>query len=275
MSTESLHTQHTVRLLLIDDDRADYVIARDLLEDVTHAAYDITWVSGLEDARIAFKKGTYDAVLLDFMLGSHTGVDVLRALDAQHCDTPIIMLTALDDRAVDEAALEAGAEEFLTKDTLNASMLDRTIRHAIEKHRLRNQIVRSRDDVRTILDELRIGTAITRGDGERVGFASESFLRFVGTSRDDVIGARWIDVLPVTETERGEIARLLEVPARERSKLPLLFKTRGGRRYWLELEIIDDPVDVKRKIFVLYDVVGSAWLAEALGWAGRVSRHSG
>ncbi len=243
-----------IHVLLIDDERADYVITRDILEGIPNDPYDLTWVTGLREAEAAIQEFTFDVILVDYKLGRHTGVDVIHRLKSDAVYAPIVMLTAWDNRDIDEAALVAGAEEFLTKGSLTVSLLDRTIRYALEKHRLREQIVRSRDDIRTILDELRTGTAITHHDGTRISFASGAFQRLVGATNERIVDVPWTDVLPITEAERLDVKSLIDAPPEKRSKLPLQWVSPESRRYWTELEVIDDPHDDRRKILVLYDV---------------------
>ncbi|MCC6486293.1 MAG: sigma 54-interacting transcriptional regulator [Candidatus Hydrogenedentes bacterium] len=243
-----------IQVLLIDDDRADYVITRDMLESIPGSPYALTWAPNSEEALRAFRETPHDVILLDYLLGETTGVDVLRHIRQQGIEVPIIMLTAVEDRAVDQEALAAGADEYLTKASATGLLLDRTIRYAVEKRRLQTQIVRSRDDVRSILDELRTGTAITSADGMRVSFVSRAFEKLAGIPRQQILGAPWTDALPVTEADRNAIREQMALPSPQRVRLPLHWETGQGTRYWTELEVLDEPRDAARKILVLYDV---------------------
>jgi len=215
---------------------------------------ELTWASTFDAAAELLHENTPDVILLDYLLGDRTGVDALRHIRGKDVEVPVIMLTAVDDREVDEEALEAGADDYLTKASLSAPLLDRTIRYAIEKHRLQRQVVRSRDDIRSILDELRTGTAITSGDGQRLSFVSRAFERLSGRPRELLLGTPWTEAFPVTDAERSAIREQMDLPLRRRSRLPLHWETPGGNRYWTELEVLDDPRDAARRILVLYDV---------------------
>ncbi|MCC6696945.1 MAG: sigma 54-interacting transcriptional regulator [Candidatus Hydrogenedentes bacterium] len=193
-------------------------------------------------------------ILLDYLLGDRTGVDVLKHLRKHGIETPVIMLTAVEDRTVDQEALAAGADEYLTKASATALLLDRTIRYAMEKRRLQVQLVRSRDDIRSILDELRTGTAITSADGLCLSFVSKAFERLVGFSREEILGMPWTEALPVTEPDRAAIQEQMALPPAQRVRLPLHWETGKGTRFWTELEVLDEPRDAARKILVLYDV---------------------
>lgn len=67
-------------------------------------------VAGLEAART----GDYEAIVLDMMLPSMNGLEVLRAL-RQNCNTPLLMLSARGEPVDRILGLELGADDYLAK----------------------------------------------------------------------------------------------------------------------------------------------------------------
>ena len=59
--------------------------------------------------------GDFDLILLDLGLPGLSGRDVLREIRAQEVQTPVIVITALDDDKEREQALSLGANEFTIK----------------------------------------------------------------------------------------------------------------------------------------------------------------
>jgi two-component system response regulator CpxR len=57
---------------------------------------------------------TFDAIILDVMLPKLNGFDVLKTI-REHCDTPVLMLTARDDDIDRIIGLEIGADDYLSK----------------------------------------------------------------------------------------------------------------------------------------------------------------
>ena len=49
-----------IKVLLVDDDEDDYVLTRDLLEDVRENDFDLTWIAEPEEALAAIKAEAYD-----------------------------------------------------------------------------------------------------------------------------------------------------------------------------------------------------------------------
>jgi diguanylate cyclase (GGDEF)-like protein len=129
-----------VRVLLVEDDEDDYVLTRELLTEGFGARLAIVWANTRAAGLEQLTQGHYDVALLDYNLGSETGIDLLREARSRGCRTPVIMLTGQDDRATDLNAMHAGAADYLVKGRVTADMLERAIRYARERHRLLEEI---------------------------------------------------------------------------------------------------------------------------------------
>lgn len=122
-----------IRVLLIEDSEDDYVFTRDLLADVQAPQFELKWASTYETALAGIAQQDYDVCLLDYHLGSHNGLDILRqAVQVGH-QAPIILLTGTADRAVDLEAMQLGATDFLYKDEISTGLLERSLRYAIRQ----------------------------------------------------------------------------------------------------------------------------------------------
>lgn len=105
------HTGETMNhLLLIDDDTELCELLREYLEGERFA---LTLVhDGQQGADLSMDP--FDLVILDVMLPSLNGLDVLKQI-RQHSDIPIIMLTARGDDIDRIVGLELGADDYLAK----------------------------------------------------------------------------------------------------------------------------------------------------------------
>ena len=99
------------RVLLVDDDRE---LCQMLSEYLSAEHFDVTSVHDGSDALLRLKAGQYEIVILDVMLPSVGGFDVLRKLGATYA-TPILMLTARGDDVDRIVGLELGADDYLSK----------------------------------------------------------------------------------------------------------------------------------------------------------------
>src|SRR3954452_4223697 len=98
-----------VNVLMVDDDEDDFVIVRDLLRDAGDGRYELAWESNPDEAIRVACDGKADVVLVDYRMGATDGISFVRELVGRACKSPVILLTAQGDRAVDLAAMEAGA----------------------------------------------------------------------------------------------------------------------------------------------------------------------
>lgn len=129
-----------IRVLLVDDGEGDYVLTRNWFSEFRVANCELEWVDNYEAAKIAIAQCRHDIYLVDYRLGSHSGLELLREATAQNCTSPIILLTGQGDWEIDLEAMKAGAADYLEKNQLNAPLLERSIRYAIERKQTEQKI---------------------------------------------------------------------------------------------------------------------------------------
>lgn len=122
----------SVRVLLIDDDEDDAFLTRDLLTHIPGSHFHMDWEPNWEKALNDVCRGEYDVYLVDYRLGSRTGLELIREAQQRDCRAPFILLTGQSQREIDFEAMEAGAADFLDKKTLTSTLLERSIRYAIQ-----------------------------------------------------------------------------------------------------------------------------------------------
>src|SRR5262245_20802419 len=123
-----------LRILLVDDDRDDFLITRDYLRDIPGFRFELDWVPDYDTARRVIAEGRHDVYLLDYHLGARTGLDLLTQVD-MHQAAPFILLTGQGERDLDYAAMRAGVADFLDKGRLDPTLLERAIRYALQQKR--------------------------------------------------------------------------------------------------------------------------------------------
>jgi len=129
-----------IRILLIDDDEDDYVLTRDWCGEFQILECQLEWVDNYQDAMQAMANRHHDIYLLDYRLGNHNGLELLASAIAGGCSIPIIVLTGQGEREIDMQAMAAGAADYLEKSLLNASLLERSIRYALERKKAQQTI---------------------------------------------------------------------------------------------------------------------------------------
>jgi len=122
----------TIKVLLIDDDEDDYILTRELLSEVKVGKYALDWAPSYEEGLGVIARGDHDVCLVDYHLGEHTGVQLIREARQSGLTTPMILLTGQGNHEVDVEAMEAGAIGYLVKDETPTARLERTIRYAVQ-----------------------------------------------------------------------------------------------------------------------------------------------
>src|SRR5690349_13461380 len=136
-----------VRVLQVEDDEDDYLLTRSLLEEIPGGRFALDWVRTYDDALGAMARCDHDVYLIDYRLNGHTGLELLREAVRRGCKAPIILQTGVGDQAVDLEAMRSGAADYLVKDRLNASTLERSIRYAIERKRAEEALRDAREQL--------------------------------------------------------------------------------------------------------------------------------
>jgi len=102
------------RVLIVDDYEANITALRKLLEG---QGYEVLTATNGRDALDLVHREHPDLVLLDVMMPDVSGLDVCASLKnvAETCLTPVVLVSALQERATRIEGLEAGADDFLSK----------------------------------------------------------------------------------------------------------------------------------------------------------------
>lgn len=120
-------------MLIIDDDEEDYMIVRDLLDDIALGSFVTDWAGSYQAGAELLAKNQHDLCLMDFKLGAGDGIELVRRASELGFSGPIILLSGVHHGAVDMQAMEAGAVDYLVKTDLTATQLIRSIRYALAR----------------------------------------------------------------------------------------------------------------------------------------------
>lgn len=172
-------------ILVVED---EYKIARFVSLELNHEGYKTTIVADGRQALETALSEDFDLIILDVMLPSLNGIEILRRL-RQSKDTPVIILTARDQVVDKVAGLDIGANDYMTKPFAIEELLAR-IRANLKK---RPQVLEH--------GKLRIdvGSHIAMYDGNRLELTKKEFDLLVYlvenrskvVSREQVLDAVW------------------------------------------------------------------------------------
>ncbi|MDX1567054.1 MAG: GGDEF domain-containing response regulator [Longimicrobiales bacterium] len=129
-------SQRPLKVLLVEQDEAQRAEVERLLSEARDPRVDLEWCGYLSDALERLSEGGIDLVLLDLSLPDSEGVATFERMYAFAPDVPVVVLTDLDDEDVAMTTVQGGAQDYLVRDEVRSGILIRSIRYAIERHRL-------------------------------------------------------------------------------------------------------------------------------------------
>jgi len=99
------------RILVLDDETQ---ITRVLRAALTAQGYDVRIANDPEEALLLFEEWAPDLLITDLMMPGLTGVEICQAIRKKH-KTPILVLSVRDQERAKVEALDAGADDYVTK----------------------------------------------------------------------------------------------------------------------------------------------------------------
>ena len=153
---------HSLKILLVEDNKSDAMIiqesineaARNNMDDVT---YELTRKEFLRSAINYLAENKVDVILLDLSLPDSKSQDTVRKMLEKENNTPIVVLTGVEDEAITIQALQSGAQDYLNKNRVDSGLLIRSMKYAIErfnnvreKERLIKELKEALENVKTL-----------------------------------------------------------------------------------------------------------------------------
>ncbi|GIG38534.1 PP2C family protein-serine/threonine phosphatase [Cellulomonas phragmiteti] len=177
-----------LRILVVEDDEGDAVLVREHLQD-GGLVHETVWVRTVDEALAHLD---VDCVLLDLGLPDAMGLAALQRVLAAGAP-PVVVLTGLTGTDAGVEAVAAGAQDFLVKGDVDADLLARAVRYAVQRRRLEDtdralyqSLVRAAETTR--LERALLPTPVVSDTGMEVRVAYRA-------GRDGLLGGDFYDVV--------------------------------------------------------------------------------
>lgn len=131
-----------ILILVIEDDAEELFLLEQILSrmDTQGVKLQLKFARTLEEGKARFKEADVDVILLDLNLPDSEGIDTFETVKNQAPQTPIVILSLLHDDTLALEAVRRGAEDYLFKRETHPDLILRTIRYAIERHKLLKEV---------------------------------------------------------------------------------------------------------------------------------------
>lgn len=147
-TTDAALETSSARVLIVDDNEQNLELLQAYLDEL---GCPVELCQDGIEALAAIESRTPDLILLDIMMPRMSGFQLCEKIKADPStrDIPVIMVTALNEVGDVERAVEAGADDFLTKPVNRLELLTR-VRSLLRVRQLKNQLDRAMDEVRRL-----------------------------------------------------------------------------------------------------------------------------
>jgi two-component system phosphate regulon sensor histidine kinase PhoR len=204
LSSEKLYS--TPQILVIDDEAR----IRDACKIVlTDKGYDVEVAADGEQGLLMIKERHFDIILVDLMLPSISGFDVLSEVRTLHPDTVVIVITGYATLEHSIEAMKKGAFDFIPK-PFTPDQLRTVVKKSLRYTRALQDITDSKSRLGVMVNRLTDGVMTTDAN-KHIVQANPSFLHMIGYHGEEVIG-KMVDEIIDNDEIQLSIEQALNMP---------------------------------------------------------------
>ncbi|MGR3810896.1 ATP-binding protein [Jiulongibacter sp. NS-SX5] len=198
-----------IRLLLIEDDEEDFELFQDTLDDIENFKFKTTWISNYKKALETIASEEFDLLVVDYLLGAYSGLELCQKFREMGKITPIILLTGKGDSEVDRQASEIGVNDYLVKRNIKADELERSIRYTIKNHEMVMALKVSQSKYRAFLKNSQDILFIANTDCNLVN-VSDSLKTITGFSKKDLNNKGLLELILKEDLKKELLATIAD-----------------------------------------------------------------
>ncbi len=206
--------KQNINILIVEDNALDARLIKEYLLDNKGVYYNISHTESLTDAFKVLQNSNIDIILLDLSLPDSAWPITLHRIVDSSPHIPVIVLTGFDDEERALSSIQKGAQDYLIKNDLTPTLLTRTVRHAMERHRLKMlfeeasaNVKESEHRLRNIINTNPDGMVVVNNSGI-VRFVNPAMEKLLDTKKESLVGRSfdyWYCLRESTDSMDGEL----------------------------------------------------------------------
>jgi phosphoserine phosphatase RsbU/P len=198
--------------LFIEHDQAFARYVGEMLGQARDLSADVHQAEGLWAGLAELPHHDFDAVLLDLYAPDGAGLANVALINEVAPQVPVIAIGESGDEMMALEAVHAGAEDYLVMGQLTPAWLERSIRYAIERHRMDRALFEAEERYHSVFDHLVEGIFRTTPSG-RYLMANAALARIYGYESPEDLIQNLTDIgrrLYVERGRREEFVRVMQ-----------------------------------------------------------------
>src|SRR5690349_22201822 len=204
--------QDKLKVLLIEHDSAFARYIAEMLGQARDFNAEVLSAQDLDKGLSVVAGDHFDVVVMDMSLPDGAGLANVSLLRAEAPQLPVIVAGDSDDETVALEAVHAGAHDYLVKGQLTPNWLERSLRYAIERHRMDRALLEAEEKYHGVFDHLVEGIFQTTPDGHYL-MANAALARIYGYATPEELMQSLTDIsrrLYVDPERREEFVKLMQ-----------------------------------------------------------------
>jgi phosphoserine phosphatase RsbU/P len=201
-----------LKILFIEHDPAFARYVGEMLGQARDLEADVRLADALSSGLSELQRDTFDAILLDIYVPDGAGLANIALINAAAPQVPVVAIGESGDEMMALEAVHAGAEDYLVMGQLSPAWLERSLRYAIERHRMDRALFEAEERYHGVFDHLVEGIFRTTGEG-RYLMANAALARIYGYPSPEDLMRTLTDIgrrLYVEKGRREEFVRLMQ-----------------------------------------------------------------
>ena len=168
-----------MKLLIVEDSLDTFQLISGFINSFWTGQFNIERVSGYSDGLTSVFRQEHDIYLIDEYLEGGSALDLLVELKSRGLRKPVIVLAEDDNRERDVRFMKAGASDYLVKRSIQPSILDRSIRYALQRAEFEDNLRVTTTRLHTLVNSLHSGILFESTD-RRVLYVNKPFCTMLG-----------------------------------------------------------------------------------------------
>lgn len=157
-------TKPCLNLLIVDDRPEDHELYLSFLKHDQRSDYSFFHAYNGEEALRIYHQNKIDCILLDNNMPKMSGIEVLQKLASENGVVPAIMLTGEGNEALAVTAMKLGSIDYLSKNVITPTALQRAIRHTFDRADIMRQVENTRLELQRSNNDLEQFASIVAHD---------------------------------------------------------------------------------------------------------------
>jgi putative two-component system response regulator len=188
MDAITLPRRKSARILVVDDNRDNAILTRELLHT---DGYEVVIAENAARAEACILQEHPDLILLDVVMPGKSGIDLCRELKSR-TETrliPIVMITGLTERDDKIRAIDAGADDFLNKPIFPEELFAR-VKSLLRLKEFTDELESAEGVLCTLGLSVESRDPYTAGHCERLAEYAEELGRYIGLEAERLVALR-------------------------------------------------------------------------------------